>query len=119
MAKLKGWTKPFVRRQEPSWHDINNIITLLSTMGASNLSTVVAALSYPTQVFKCLPDARNFFAHRNGDTAIRCRSLASALSVAPVWRPTDVLVQRDYAKPNNILTEWIIDLATVADMMVQ
>ena len=119
MKTLKGWNKPFQRRQEPSWHDVKNIITLVSTIGASNINTVVAALSHPTHAFRCLPIARNFFSHRNIDTARKCRALSATLQTAAAWRPADVLVQRDYTRPNNVLTEWITDVATVADMMVQ
>jgi len=119
MKTLKGQNKPLQRRQEPSWHDVKNIITLVSTIGASNINTVVAALSYPTHAFRCLPIARNFFAHRNTDTARKCRALSATLQTAAAWRPGDVLVQRDYTRPNNVLTEWITDVTTVADMMVQ
>lgn len=110
---------PVSRHQEPSWHPASNIITLISEIGASNLGAVTAALSYPTQAFRCLPIARNFFAHRNGDTAAQCRGLCASLSVPPVWRPSDVLLQRDYTRPNNLLTEWISDVVTVAELMVQ
>lgn len=119
MKRLKNWNKPFVRRQEPSWHEIRNIITLIAAIGASNTPTVVAALSYPTHAFRCLPTVRNFYAHRNLDTAQKCRGLAATLPVASAWRPSALLVQRDYTRPNNLLSEWITDVTTVADMMVQ
>jgi len=119
MRKLKNRHKPFARWHEPSWHDVHNVITLVSEIGASNINTVVGALSYPTHAFRCLPVARNFFAHRNSDTATKCRALSATLPIAATWRPADVLVQRDYTRPNNLLTEWITDVITVADMMVK
>lgn len=117
--KNKKMGGPIPRRQEPSWHSASNVITLVNEIGASNLGTVIAALSYPTQALRCLPIARNFFAHRNGDTAAQCRALCASLSLPPMWRPADVLLQRDYTRPNNLLTEWIVDVVTVADLMVQ
>ena len=121
MQKLRGGkiARPVPRKREPSWHLGSNVITLVNEIGASNLATVTAALSYPTQAFRFLPIARNFFAHRNADTARQCRGLCAALALPPVWRPADVLLQRDYAKPENLLTEWITDLSTVSNLMVQ
>lgn len=122
MSKLRNRKKVGItipRKDEPSWHPANNLITLVQEIGASNLQTVTVALSYPTHVFHCLPIARNFFAHRNGDTAAHCRGLCAFLSIPFMRHPADVLLQRDYTKPNNLLTEWISDIATVADLMVQ
>lgn len=117
--KNKKATTPVPRHMEPSWYPARNVITLVNELGASNIATVSAALSYPTQVLNCLPTARNFFAHRNGDTAARCRQLCMTLSIPQMWRPADVLLHRDYTKPDNLITEWISDIATVADWMVE
>jgi hypothetical protein len=123
VAMLKLKNKPIVgpvaRRQEPSWHPVANLITLLSEIGASNLNTVAGALGFPTRAFEGLPTIRNFFAHRNGDTAIKCRNLCTSLSLPPMWRPADIVLQRDYTKPHNVITGWALDVATVVDLMVQ
>ena len=96
------------------------MIALVHQLGASNLATVSVALSYPTHALSCLPTARNFFAHRNSETATQCRQLCATLCIPPMWRLSDVLLQRDYTKPNNLLTEWISEaVGTVADLMVQ
>lgn len=114
---LKGTT--FQRRHEPGWHDINNLITMTGHIGASNHGVVVAAFGYSTQAFICLPTLRNFFAHRNADTCGKCHSLAAAIPVSLAKRPADILLHRDYAKPMNLLAEWITDMSQVADDLVK
>jgi hypothetical protein len=107
------------RRQEPAWHDVNNLITLLQHVGASNAGVAVAAFGYSTKVFTCLPALRNFFAHRNEDTCTRCTAIAATIPVPPSRRPADILLHRDLAKPMNVLSEWITDMTHVADQLVQ
>jgi hypothetical protein len=119
LQRLKGFKKTsFKRLDEPSWHNVNNLITMLGHIGASNHGVVVAAFGYSTQAFNCLPTLRNFFAHRNADTCGKCHSLAAAIPVSLAKRPADILLHRDYAKPMNLLAEWINDMSQVADDLV-
>lgn len=107
------------RREEPAWHDVNNLMTLLQHVGASNAGVAVTAFGYSTKVFTCLPALRNFFAHRNEDTCARCAVIAATIPVPPSRRPADILLYRDLAKPMNVLSEWITDMTHVADQLVQ
>lgn len=119
LLKIRGYKKPtFARYQEPAWHDKDNLITLFAELGASNALAVNTALSFPTSAFTSLHAARNFFAHRNADTASSCSTIGGTLS-SRLLHPADALAYRPTGKPNNLLSEWITDLLAVSDMMVQ
>lgn len=107
------------RREEPAWYRVNNLLTVLQLVGASNTNVAIAAFGYSTKVFDCLPTLRNFFAHRNGDTCSMCSTIAPTIPVPPARRPADILLYRDLAKPMNVLSEWITDMTNVADQLVQ
>lgn len=116
----KGFKGTKVTQQdEPAWYKVNNLIHLIQHLGASNFSAVVTAFGYNTKVFQCLPTLRNFFAHRNAHTCAECAIVAASIPVPPFGRPADVLVHRDYARPMNVLSEWILDMTNVADQLVQ
>jgi hypothetical protein len=120
MYTLKPRTpRPWTRRQEPTWHSSAQLIKLLMALGASNLATVTAALSYPTDAFGYLPTARNFFAHRNEDTARKLHNIAAPMLISAIGHPTNILIQKRPARPNNVLTDWALDLLVVSGLMVR
>lgn len=122
IKKFKGYKNknpPFRRRDEPSWHRVNNLVTLANHLGLSNLGVITTAFGYSTHAFDCLPELRNFFAHRNADTCRACHSLAASVAVPPSRRPVDILLHRNYSRPMNVLSEWISDMSLVADRLVQ
>jgi hypothetical protein len=110
---------PWRRRDEPTWHNPQTVLTLFTVTGASNLAVVQAGLSYPTSLFTMLPTARNFFAHRNEETAQKALALARALVVPTTARPTEVLCSKAPGRPQNVLSDWLDDLKNVADLMCQ
>jgi len=121
MAKLKKSFKGSViaRHNEPAWHRVNNLITLVQHLQASNMNVVVAAFGYNTKAFEHLPTLRHFFAHRNRVTRADCSKVAASIPVPHASRPADVLLHRDYAKPMNVLAEWMTDMTVVADKLVR
>lgn len=110
---------PWSRKDEPTWHDTNTILTLARLIGASNLAQVQAALSYPTLVFTQLPVARNFFAHRNDDTARKTSNLARDLGLGTKLRPSVMLCQRALGRPQNVLADWLDDIRNVVELICQ
>jgi len=108
---------PFSRREEPAWHDTSNLLKVLTSLGASNIAQVQAALSYPTSVFKQLPVARNFFAHRNEDTARKTTGIARDLGLSVNARPSEMLCEKAKGRPQNVLADWLDDLRIVIELM--
>jgi len=118
MKHRKG-SGPWLRRQEPAWHDTSTVLNLLTAIGASNLTQVQNALSYPTSFPTMLPLARHFFAHRNQDTMHDVQSIARNLGVSARLRPSDVLCSRAAGRPQNVLSDWLDDIRNVVDLMCQ
>jgi hypothetical protein len=110
---------PFTRRDEPVWHDPNTLLKLLSSLGASNLLEVQAALSYPTKVFRLLPTVRNFFAHRNEETAQKSSGVARSLGLSGKLKPGEVLCSVLPGRPQNVLADWLDDLRAVMTLLCQ
>lgn len=115
--KVKG--PPFTRRDEPTWHETGTLLKLFSAMNASNFSQVQTALSYQPDVFTFLPPMRNFFAHRNEETAGRVSNVARALSLNPKLKARDILCSIRPSRPQNILADWLDDLLTALTLLCQ
>ena len=120
---LKPWVKsgpPFTRRDEPAWHELSTLLKLLASIGASNLSQVQSALSYPTTVFTVLPTVRNFFAHRNDKTARKVANAArSSLGLSAKLKPASVVCSVLPGRPQNVLADWLDDLRAVMALLCQ
>ena len=108
---------PWKRRDEPVWRDPQTLIRLFSASGASNLPQVLTAFSYPPAVFGQLPVARNFFAHRNDETAAEVANLARSLLLSTKLRPLEVVCSRLSGRPQNVLADWLDDLRNVIELL--
>lgn len=106
------------RRDEPTWHEPKTLITGCTNMGASNLSQVQAALSIGSSVFIHLPTCRNFFAHRNDDTAIKVLTLGqSSYSMFGKIHPFEVLTASAYGRPQSLILDFIDDLWATMELL--
>lgn len=104
---LRKSVGPFQRRDEPAWHDLAVFHTLVREIGSSTLHHVDAALSYSPLVFRHLVVCRNFFAHRNQDTASKVRSITRMYLVSPTLRPSEFLLNSQPRRPQPILLDWL------------
>jgi hypothetical protein len=105
------------RRDEPSWHDVQFLLNLFIQVGASQLPQIQTALSYPTDVFLFLPTIRNFFAHRNQDTAEKVRNAAPRFGILGPSKPSDIVCSWGPNRPQNILGDWLDDMRAVISFM--
>ena len=64
---------PIRRRDEPSWHTKSQFLDVIARSALNTEPQIRGALSLPVRVLDDLPTARNFFAHRNGETAQKWR----------------------------------------------
>jgi len=108
---------PWTRRDEPTWHNPRTLIDLCNHLSTSNLNTVQSALSYQTNVFGMLPTFRNFFAHRNEETAGKIKNKARALGFSPTIRPCEILCTSQLGRPQHVISDWLDDLRVVIGLM--
>ena len=108
---------PWTQRDEPTWHDPRTLIVLFTHLSTSNLNTVQSALSYQTNVFRMLPTFRNFFAHRNEETAGKIKNRARNLGVSPTLRPCEILCTSQPGRSQHVLSDWLDDLRVVINLM--
>lgn len=107
------------RRDEPTWHDPNVLLTVVGALGASNASQVAAGLSLVPDLFAHLPATRNFFAHRNASTAQAVRQVARAKRVSPRLRPADFLCTRVAGRPQSVLADWLDELRITIELVCE
>jgi hypothetical protein len=105
------------RRDEPSWHKPNILITLAGIIQADNLAEIECAFSTQSRVFDDLPVFRNFFAHRNQSTAEATSRIAPTLGIPPNRIPEEILKSRAFDRPQPILLDWFDDLKVVCEML--
>lgn len=100
-------------RDEPNWHDPKTLQRLLHNIGASNASTIDAALSLQTRVFQDLPSVRNFYGHRGEDTARKATNVGRQYRVGASLHPTDLCLAFAPGRAQSILRDWVFDARTV------
>jgi hypothetical protein len=110
---------PWSRREEPAWHDAQTLLKLSLAAGVSNASQVQAAFGVRTRVFLDLPVFRNFFAHRNDDTARKVSARARYYGLSPQLRPSEILCAASLGRPQRVCSDWLDDLCDVVQSLCQ
>jgi hypothetical protein len=122
MQTVKPYAKggpPWSRREEPTWHDTQTLLKLSAAVGASNVLQVQAAFGLKTRVFLDLPVFRNFFAHRNDETARRVAARARYYGLSPQLRPSEMLCAASPGRPQRICSDWLDDICDVVQSLCQ
>ena len=126
---LVGKSPPWAPRDEPAWFDAGQFRRVMSNVGATSASTVVAALAYSPRSLQTLTTIRNFYAHRSLTSATKVRRIYSqyVLEPAPVHsrsrrhrenHPTKFLNSYARSRPQTILGDLLDDLRITIEMMV-
>lgn len=111
---------PTERRDEPAWHDIQNFLRACAALNPTNLAHVHAVLSSQTRVFSDLPTFRNFYAHRNEETAARAINLARRYYlITGVRHPTEALLRPARRRPQPLLMDWLDEMTTVMEFLCE
>jgi hypothetical protein len=108
---------PWRRLDEPNWANPKTLIDLSAALRTSNFPIITAAFSIPAAAFAELPVFRNFYAHRNEDTATRVADIARRYAISPRLHPSDVLVARPAARPNNLASQYVTDIVNIVQLM--
>lgn len=115
----KTGSGPWNWRDEPDWKDPSNLLKLLMGVEASNLTQAQTALSHPTDVFKQLPIARNFFAHRNKNTMTLTKTIARSAGLSTKLRPSEILVSTAPGRPQNLISDCLDDIRNIIDVICE
>lgn len=109
----------FTKRDDPPWHDLKFYKKLFAYVGASNAPKVTNAFSYTTNYLSLLPTARNFYAHRCDETLKKLQQLPIKVGFIAVKKlhPTEVMKYRTPGGHHNVITDWLYDMDSVADLM--
>lgn len=113
----QGGNGPWLRHQEPAWHRSGLFLRILNAAGCSNAAGVNAAWSVGTNALTDLTTARNYFAHRNDQTATYLRALGTAYGVPSPQPPDVLLTTHGTGRPQSVLEDWFDDLETVFTLM--
>lgn len=111
---------PTTRREEPSWHDVALFHKTCQDLQCSHLAHVQAALSLQTRVFHDLPPFRNFYAHRNRDSAQRAIQLAkNTYLISGPTHPSDVLCEPAKNRTQALILDWLDDMRTIVELLCE
>ena len=122
MRKCKPWASQqgnWWRPDEPAWHVPQTLIKSCDEIRCSNRTEIRQALSGQTHAFDHLRVFRNFYAHRNDDTAMKAKRIAQSYSIS-LWRhPTEILLTPAYGRPQILILDWINDIEAVVELLCE
>lgn len=107
---------PWSQRDEPVWHQPRMFLRALRFAGCSNTADAEKAFSVSTKAFEDLTVARNFYSHRNDETALKVRRLAKRLGLVST-PPVDVVFSRAQGRPQAVVEDWLTDLRDIFSLL--
>jgi len=109
---------PTTRRDEPAWHERALLIKLCLAMGCSHAADVQSALSLMTTVFEGLPTFRNFYAHRNDESAEKAIAFARRqYLITGIYHPSAALATPAYKRPQPLILDWLDEMQAVMELL--
>ena len=120
MKKLRyrTWRRgTYTRRDEPLWHKPSTLIDSCTEIGCSNLSSIHLALSTGSAVFDDLPKFRNYFAHKNMQTAMVAKNLAPNYLISSSNDPCTILLSYPPASPKPLIVDFLDDIGIAVNLL--
>ncbi|BBX62271.1 hypothetical protein MSAS_14450 [Mycobacterium saskatchewanense] len=119
-----GRPSSIARRDEPAWHDAYLLQSMWAGLQLSNAQSISQALSLGATFYADLPPTRNFFAHKNKDTASTVVDIARRYGISPIIPFTarrrsvpDLVTSVPTGRPQSVIAEWLDELETTAELM--
>jgi hypothetical protein len=110
-ATAPTWgTSNSVLRHEPTWGDVDVLSKVISRLGPSNQSQLLAAFSGGSQSAKALQTIRNATAHNNNQTMTAVNGIRSRYVTFPVTHPVQALYWIDRSSQNFLVTHSVEEL---------
>lgn len=119
---LKGVSAavPTTRRDEPKWYERTILVRSIMALKPSNRDQVLGAISLSNGAIDNLPCFRNYFAHRNDQTAEKATRLAfSKYMISGKRHPADVLVSSAQGRPQELILDFCDEIGAIADLMCE
>jgi len=107
------------RRDEPTWHDPNVLLSCCNNIGASNYIHMTNALSVGTRFFIDLPVFRNYCAHKNQQTQKAAQTLAPTYGISSLLLPFEILLSTPIRARDPLLTLWLYDMEAVVGLLCE
>lgn len=108
---------PTTRREELG-HDVNVLVRTCSALQPSNETDVHSALSVQARVFYDLPTFRNFYAHRNEESAKKAIELArQQYLITGARHPTEALSSPAMRRPQALVLDWLDEMQAVMELL--
>lgn len=102
-------------RDEPTWHEKATILKLSASLKLSNDARIINAFSYPTSFFRDAVTVRNFYAHRNRDTADKVKGLAMRqYGGVVVSSATELVASQLPGRAEPLASEWLRDVRSIS-----
>jgi len=98
------------RRYEPTWHDSNIFLRVCRHIGCSNIDNIVDGLSGGQTFFSDLSTFRNFYAHRNQQTANKAMNKSLRYSISATLRPSEALRSFPINETSTLLEKWLDEI---------
>jgi tRNA uridine 5-carbamoylmethylation protein Kti12 len=92
-------------------------LRILNMAECSTAPGANAAWSIETNALAHLTIVRNYFAHRNRDTALRVKRLRSTYRIGSTTRPEELLLARARDRPQMVVEDWLDDLTVAIELM--
>lgn len=107
-------------RDEPSWHDVNRLMSLASHFAFTNEADITAAFTFGFTAHRDLVVFRNYYAHRNQGTRRRAQGMAVSYSIRSNQHPTEVLLDAPIRYPGQQLIDvWLSELEQTVELLCQ
>lgn len=118
VAKGPYVAAPSSRRDEPAWHDVSTFVKTCAHIQVSNLAQVQAAMSIQARALQDLPVFRNFYAHRNEESAAKAVKLGRSMYlITGVRHPSHILARNANMCPQQLLLDWLDDIEAYMDLL--
>lgn len=104
---------PWNRIEEPAWADPNTLLDGVLLLQASNVAEVSSALAKPAP-FQDLRLVRNFYAHRNPETATRAVRVGAQYSILGKRHPTEILLSFAHGQSQALILDWLDQMRRAA-----
>jgi len=105
------------RRDEPTWHDPNVLLTICNNRGCSVQTQLQASFSLQQNFFRHLPVCRNFFAHRNESTSRAARNIAPGYALPTSLTPCDLMLSASPGSSSSVLLAWMDEMNITAEFI--
>jgi len=105
------------RRDEPTWHDPNTLLSVCGHIGCSNIINISNGLSGGQTFFSGLPTFRNFYAHKNQQTENAAMQKSPIYSIPATLRPSEALRAFPINETSTLLEKWLDEITVTIEYL--